>query len=233
MKTITAPREEVLRQAAEKICALLRNKPDAVIALGANNDCLALYRVLSGVPPDRRPDFSQARFFSATAFEGLAPENENSVQSRLKAALQPLGLPEDACVFLDEKKLEDYDERIAAAGGLDLLILGIGPRGRIGFNEPATPYDSLTHRQKLTKATGRELAGLFGGEDKVPAFGLTIGIQTMVRARDILLIALGEERADPVYRMLYARDDSFVPAAFLQLPPRVSVYLDEAAAGKL
>ena len=137
------------------------------------------------------------------------------------------------CFFLSEEKLENYDGMIAEKGGIDLAILDIGLNARIGFNEPATPFDSLSHRQKLSDSSRRELAPLFGGEERVPEFGLTMGIKTLVSARDILLISSGESRADAVFNMLYGRNDSFVPAAFLQIPLNVTAYLDGASAKKL
>ena len=111
--------------------------------------------------------------------------------------------------------------------------MGLGDNAHVGYNEPATPYDSRTHRQKLTDSTRRQLADQFGGAERVPAYAWTMGIKTLVEARQILVLAFGEEKAKPAFQMLYARDDSFVPAAFLQLPPEVTVLLDEAAAAKI
>lgn len=234
MKTIITDRAEALRRAADEIAACIARKPDAVLALSADEDCLALYRELAIRVRAGMLDLSRARFFAVTEFEGLDVSDEKSSRSRLKSALLDTADPEGGrCVFLAAEEEADYDARIASAGGLDLAVLGVGERGRIGFNEPATPFDSLTHRQKLTKATKRSLAPLFGGEEQVPDFGYTMGIHTLLGAGELLILALGEDRADPVFRMLYARTDSFVPAAFLQLPLQVSVYLDEAAASKL
>ena len=90
-----------------------------------------------------------------------------------------------------------------------------------------------TRRQKLAPASRRELAALFGGEENVPVYGLTMGVKTLVEARRILVTASGAERAKAVFDMLYGRDDSIVPAAFLQIPPDVTVLVDEAAAAGL
>lgn len=122
---------------------------------------------------------------------------------------------------------------IAAQGGLDLAVLGLGINAHIGYNEPATPFDSLTHVQKLTAATKRQLATRFGGEENCPEFAVTMGIKTLVSARSIMLLAFGEHKADAVFKMLYGRNDSVIPAAFLQIPLNVTVYLDKEAAQKL
>lgn len=234
MKTITAESAEVISRAADQIEAYLREHPRAVLALGANDDCLILYRELAERCRDGSLDLCGVCFFAVTEFDGLSQGDENSCRCRLRDALLAQADPNgERSAFLDGEQAAGYEAMIAAAGGLDLAILGIGPRGRIGFNEPATPFDAQTHRQKLTKATRRELSALFGGEDQVPDYGYTMGIHTLLSAKELLVFALGEDKADPVFRMLYARTDSFVPAAFLQLPLHVTVYADDAAAAKL
>ena len=234
MKTITADSAEVLSRAADQIEAYIVAHQRATIALGANDDCLRLYRELAARCKSGQLDLSGVRFFTVTEFEGLLEGDKNSCRRRLQEALLAQADPTgERSFFLNGENAAEYDAMIEKADGLDLVILGIGPRARIGFNEPATPFDAQTHRQKLTKATRRELSPLFGGEEKVPDFGYTMGIHTLLGAKDILVLALGEDKADPVFRMLYARTDSFVPAAFLQLPLQVTVYADDAAAAKL
>ena len=234
MKTSILPRRETLAAAARSIAALLNEKPQAVLGVSAGEDCLKLYDALSALCERGELDLSQARFFALTEFEGLARDDARSCRAALQNRLFiPCGIAAEHACFLTADNLEHYDNEIAAAGGLDLAIVGLGLNGRFCFNEPATPYDSLTHRQKLTHKSRLELAPLFDGEEQVPAFGLTAGVKTVVEAKKILVLALGENRADAVYKMLYARTDSFVPAAFLQLPLQVDIYLDEAAAEKL
>lgn len=234
MKTIIECRDEILRRASDRIVELLREKPEAVLALSANDDCLALYCELARLSREGELDLSKARFFAVTEFDGLSGKDPRSCRARLRDALLREADPRsERSIFLSPVLEPAYGQLIAEAGGLDLAILGVGERGRIGFNEPATPFDSVTHRQKLTKATQRELAPLFGGEELVPSYGYTMGIHTLLGANEIVVIALGEQRAVPVFRMLYARTDSFVPAAYLQLPSLVTVYLDGAAAARL
>ncbi len=234
MKTNIADRETILARAADRVCEWLREEPAARLLLSAHGDCLPLYRELRRRMEAGALDLSRARFFGAAEFEGLPDGAPDSCRSRLREALLAAADPGGKrTAFLTGENAADYDAAIEAAGGLTLSILGLGERGRVGFNEPGTPFDSPTHRQKLTKATKRELAALFGSEERVPDYGWTVGIHTLICARRTLVLALGEQRADPVFRMLYARTDSFVPAAFLQLPPEVEIYLDPAAASRL
>lgn len=222
--------QELLDKAAAQVKALLEEKPEAVLALSAGEDCIRLLERLAGMQQAGELSFSRAKFFAVTELCGEEP----CVKSRLNDCFfSRVDAERENCFFLSEEKLENYDGMIAEKGGIDLAILDIGLNARIGFNEPATPFDSLSHRQKLSDSSRRELAPLFGGEERVPEFGLTMGIKTLVSARDILLISSGESRADAVFNMLYGRNDSFVPAAFLQIPLNVTVYLDGASAKKL
>lgn len=233
MKTIISSDAERVEKAVMQICRLLDEKPDAVVAVSAGEDCLPLYAMLADLCAQGKACLSRARFFTVGEFEGLSEDDERSCQGMLYSSFGNADAAMDRFCFLTAENADSYDERIKAAGGLDLAILGVGINGRIGFNEPATPFDSRTHRQKLAPATRRELAGLFGSEEQVPEFGLTIGIKTIVEAREIIVTAAGESKAKAVFDMLYGRDDSTVPAAFLQLPPEVTIYLDESSASKL
>ena len=227
MKTIVSTDPERVERAASLIAELLREKPNAVLALSASDDCLPIYRRLA---EQRSVSLSGARFFAVTEFEGLSDDDPRACRNRLRAALAGT---DAAFTFLSSDKLDEYESLIAAAGGLDLAVLGLGINARIGFCEIATPFDSRTRRQKLAPASRRELAALFGGEENVPVYGLTMGVKTLVEARRILVTASGAERAEAVFDMLYGRDDSIVPAAFLQIPPDVTVLVDEAAAAGL
>ena len=232
MKTIIRGSEACCRLAADRIGALLREKPDAVLALAAGRTMVPLFRELARRCAAGELSLRHARVFAVTEFEDCPPAL--SCRRELETALlEKTDLAPENCRFLSDESWEESDEAIQAAGGLDLAVLGLGDNGHVGYNEPATPFASRTHRQKLTDATRRQLAERFGGEEKVPAYARTLGIKTLVEAREILVLAFGEEKAKPAFQMLYARDDSFVPAAFLQLPLNVTVYLDEAAGAKL
>ena len=111
-------------------------------------------------------------------------------------------------------------------------MLGIGNNAHIGLNEPATQWDTRCRIQKLTEKTRRQYSWMFP-EMPVPEKAVTMGIRTLTSARNILVVALGEEKAPATFSMLYARDDSVIPAAFLQLPRNVTVYADPAAAKSL
>lgn len=233
MKTIVSTREETLKNAADALGRVLEEKPDAVLALSAEEDCLALYETVAEECALGRPGLFRARIFSVEELEGMPASEANSRGAKLRAVLEKSGARADNLTLLSEENAADYDALIAAAGGIDLAVLSLGINARVGFNEPATPFDTRTHRQKLAPATRRELAESFGGEERVPVFGLTMGIKTLVEARETLIVSLGASHAKAVFDSLYGRDDSTVPAAFLQLYPNVTLYLDEESAAKL
>lgn len=229
MKTIVCEKEDCCRQAADQIAALIAEKPAAVLALACGRSMQPLFVELAKRCAAGELSLREARVFAVTEFEAC-PEELSCRAELERELLARTDLRKENCFFPGG---EDYEARIAEAGGLDLAVLGLGDNAHFGYNEPATPYNSRTHRQKLTDATRRQLVWRFGVEEAVPAFAWTMGVKTVLEARRILVLAFGEEKARPAFQMLYARDDSFVPAAFLQLPLNVTVYLDPAAAAKI
>ena len=231
MKTFIDEKEEILRRAATHILRTLADKSDAVLALGGGRDELALYRELASRCRSGGLTFPRARVLALAEFCGA--QEEKTVLFSLREALRDCGIPEENFHAPREDDPETYEALITSMGGIDLAVTGIGLNAAVGFNEPATPYSSLTHRQKLTERTRKRFSSRFGGLEEVPERGVTMGIRTVCSARDILVIALEKEISAAVFQMLYARDDSVFPAAFLQLPREVSVYLDREAAERL
>ncbi len=226
MKTIVKEQGELLREAAAQIAGILREKPNARIAMSAGRTMLPLWNELGAM------DFSEAHLFQTAEF--IAAQKDKTLRHMMEKELLPMaGFRPENCFWLTEENVDSFDEQIAREGGLDLAILGIGDNAHIAFNEPATPYDTRCRKQRLTGKTRAQYAWLFGGEAEVPASAVTMGVHTLTDAKKIMVFAFGEEKAQAVFDMLYARNDSVVPAAFLQLPADVTVYADPEAAGKL
>ncbi|MBQ6357849.1 MAG: glucosamine-6-phosphate deaminase, partial [Clostridia bacterium] len=123
-----------------------------------------------------------------------------------------------------------YDKEIAAVGGVDLQLLGIGNNGHIGFNEPGTPFGSLTHVVELTESTREANKRFFKSIDEVPTHAVTMGVKTVMQARSIILMAIGPAKAPIMKEMLQGPVTEKVPASVLQLHPDVTVYMDFEAA---
>ncbi|RLE28331.1 glucosamine-6-phosphate deaminase, partial [Candidatus Acetothermia bacterium] len=138
---------------------------------------------------------------------------------------EPAGGPEAECAR--------YEELIREAGGIDLAVLGLGGNGHIAFNEPGTPFESTIHVAELSQETREAEAAAFGGVDRVPEKAITMGIRTVMNAREIFLLVSGEEKAEVLSRALTGPITPEVPASVLQLHPRLTVLADAAAAGSL
>ena len=228
------PYEQASSVVADMICDIVMKKPNALIAVPAGRTPDALFSELAARCGEGTVSFSKARFVLLTEFEGIPPDDERSCTfSLMDRLIEKTDAEPDNCIFPSGENIDSLDAMIESLGGLDLAVLGLGRAGQIAYNEPATPFTAPSHRQKLSPGTCRSLIELYGGELNVPAYAYTVGIKTIVSARAIAVMAFGEEKAEAVFKMLYARDDSLVPAAFLQIPPAVTVFTDEAAASKL
>ena len=132
-----------------------------------------------------------------------------------------------------QSEAEQYEARIAAAGGVDIQILGIGTDGHVGFNEPMSSLGSRTRIKTLTRQTRQDNARFFDSADDVPDHVLTQGLGTIREARHLLLLAMGEAKAEAIAAAVEGPVAAICPASALQLHPHVSVLVDEAAASRL
>ena len=232
MKTIVLERESVLVQAAGMISTVIREKPDAVITMAAGRTMLPLWELLGKEVKAGSVSFQKVRFFQTAEFIDVPAENSlrRMVEEKLLAVTD---LDPKNCFWLSEETAGTFDDQIKTAGGLDLAVLGLGNNAHIGFNEPATQYDTRCRIQKLTERTKEQYSWRFGSAEAVPDKACTMGIRTLIEAKKIMVLALGEEKAKATFDMLYARDDSIIPAAFLQLPFDVTVLADTEAGAKL
>ncbi len=232
MKTLIRAQDELFRLAADKVCSLLREKPDAALTLAAGRTMFPLWELLCEAAAGGEADFSAARFFQTAEFLGV-PEEKSLRHLTEERLLRKIGIPEENCFWLTEENAGRCDEAIRRCGGLDLAVLGLGVNAHIGYNEPGTQFSTGCRVQKLTGKTKQQLAWLFPDAASAPEKAVTMGIRTLTQAKEILVLAVGEEKAKAVFDMLYARDDSVIPAAFLQIPANVTVYADPAAGSRL
>ena len=154
MKIVIAAPADLNRHIAGKIQALLKEKPDAVLGLTAGRSTRELYALLGRMCAQKEISLAKASIFAVTEYVGAEP-GHSCRDILLRELIDHTDLNPANFFVPDESAPEQYDAAIRAAGGLDLCLLGIGLNGHIGYNEPATPLDSLTHRQKLTDVTRR------------------------------------------------------------------------------
>ena len=232
MKTIISESKQVYENAARRVKALLDEKPDAVIAFSAGSSMTGLFSLLCEMSARHEISFADARVLAVTEYVD-APAALTCRARLERELLDRVGVAPEKRYFPCEENPDGYDGLIASLGGIDLAVIGIGHNGHIGFNEPGTQFATLTRVQILAPATRRSLADTFGGEENVPERAVTMGIKTITDARDIIVLALGSDKAGAVFQMLYARDDSIIPAAFLQIPMNVEVFCDTDASSML
>jgi glucosamine-6-phosphate deaminase len=222
--------------AAQIIARLLREKPNAVLGLATGSTPLHLYRELVA----RHLDWRAVTTFNLDEYVGLPAEHPQSYHAfmwehlfrHLNIARARVHLPDGMAADIP-RFCAEYEERIRAAGGIDLQVLGIGSDGHIGFNEPSSSLGSRTRLKTLTPETIRDNARFFGSEAAVPPHVITMGIGTILEARQVLLLAFGANKADAIAAAVEGPVTSQNPASALQLHRTVKVCLDEAAAAKL
>lgn len=234
--------EAVLATALGRIVVdTIRRLPTAVLGLPTGRTPLALYAELIRLTQEENVDWSGVRTFNLDEFVGLGGNDPGSYRAFMEERLfrhvnirpEHVGFLDGRAADLDEE-CERYERAIHAAGGIDLLVLGIGGNGHIGFNEPADALAARTHRVTLVEPTRAANALWFGGDmSHVPHEALTMGMGTILAARSIVMIATGETKVDAVTAMLHGGVTTRFPASFLQLHPQVSVMLDELLADQL
>lgn len=225
------------RAVARLIARQLELRPASVLGLPTGRTSVAVYKELVRL----RPDFSRARTFNLDEFVGLPAENRRSFRAFMDRHLFcRVNIPARHVHFLDgaakdlDAECARFEQAISRAGGMDLLVLGIGANGHIGFNEPGAALFARAHRARLTAATRRANAGLFADRpSNVPREALSMGMGTILSARAVVLIATGRSKARAIRRMLSGRITPSLPASFLQLHHDVRLMLDRAAASRL
>ena len=218
----------------------LRANPHLVLGLATGKTMERVYRQLVQKHKEERLDFSLCRTFNLDEYVGLFPSDPNSYRHymdhhlfrHVNIELRNTHLPNGLASNLDEE-CRHYETLIERFGGIDVQVLGIGRAGHIGFNEPLSALLSRTRIKALTPTTLKQNAAAFGGEEKVPRRAITMGVGTIIEARRCLLLATGESKAEVIAQAVEGPITSMVTASALQLHPRCTVVVDEAAASKL
>ena len=237
MKIIIDNEENIARRAARRYVELLREKPDAILGGATGSTPLGLYAELARLCKAGEISFARARSFNLDEYVGLDGSHDQSYRyfmnenlfKHIDIDLANTRVPDG----INTAIAAEYDREIEAAGGIDLQLLGIGVDGHIGFNEPGTPWDSVTHVVELTENTREVNSRFFASLDEVPTHAVTMGIKTVMNARSIILMAIGKSKAEIVRAFIQGPVTTEVPASILRLHPDVEVYLDPEAAALL
>ena len=247
MKVIVLPDKESIGQAVgDIICDLVSQKPDAVLGLATGASPVPAYRRMIERHRAGGVSFREVTTFNLDEYCDLPEEHENSYHTFMREQLfsQIDILPENTHLLdgncADERaECRRFTQVVEAAGGIDLQLLGIGRNGHIGFNEPAGAFIGEAFKTALTPSTIEANSPYFTDTDPsgnvipMPRYAMTMGVGMILRARQIVLVATGETKAQAVKSMLEGEITSQCPASALQTHPDVTVYLDPAAAALL
>ena len=228
------------REAARIVVDRLRTKPNLVLGLATGSSPLGLYAELVRLHREEGLDFSKVTTFNLDEYVGLPPEHDQSYHYFMRQHLLshinvdprhvhiPLGIVRDInafCVW--------YEQRIAEYGGIDLQVLGIGANGHIAFNEPGSSLGSRTRVKTLAGTTRLDNGRFFKDAAEVPKYAITMGVGTIMEAKEIVLLAAGSCKADAIKAAVEGPITATCPASMIQMHRKVFVVVDKAAAAKL
>jgi glucosamine-6-phosphate deaminase len=231
--------DEVCAAAAEAIARLIARHPAAVLGLPTGSTPRPLYAELARRHRTGALSFARATTFNLDEFVAVAPDHPASFHRYMEEAFfRHVDLPRERAHVPDGMAQDlpaacaAYEAAIAAAGGVDLVVLGLGEDGHIAFNEPTSSLASRTRVKTLSAASRAAHQAAFGAEP-VPSHVVTMGVATILDARRCVLLATGARKAKPLAAMVEGPLTSMVPASALQLHANVTVFCDEPAASNL
>ena len=229
--------EEICDEAVRIIHESWEKKKNLVLGLATGRTPIGVYQRLIALNKKGEMDFSRIITFNLDEYLGLDESHPQSfahymdknlfqhVNIKRENIFRLKGKPEDI-----EKHCQEYEEKIRAVGGIDLQLLGVGRNGHIGFNEPGSSLSSRTRPKALTQSTVEANASLFKNKERVPRYCLTMGIGTILDAKQILLLASGKEKFYAIKGCVEGPITASVPASVLQLHPQAKIIVDEEAA---
>lgn len=232
--------ENLSKEAAKIVADRLRKKPNLVLGLATGSTPLGLYKELIRMHKNEGLDFSKVTTFNLDEYVGLPPQhlqsyhyfmNENffkHINLDQRFIHVPHGMAEDPDIFC-----EWYEKRMIEVGGIDLQILGIGGNGHIAFNEPGSSLGSRTRIKTLTQKTREDNARFFDTMDEVPKYAITMGIGTIMDAKELLLVANGTGKADAIKSSVEGPISAMCPASIIQMHKMAFVVVDKQAASVL
>ena len=246
VKVVIVEYDEIARTLARRIADIIRERraagSHAVLGLATGSTPIGIYRELIRMHREEKLDFSDVVTFNLDEYYPMDAESIHSYHRYMRENLfdhinidpRNVHIPRGD---VPREKLEAecalYEAAIKRAGGIDLQLLGIGKTGHIGFNEPGSGMESRTRRIALDTITRRDAAADFFGADNVPQEAITMGIATIMEAREIALVATGEHKSAIVRRAVEGDPDPDIAATYLQKHPNAVFYLDHAAAADL
>ena len=238
MNLVILTKKEADQKVSEEIIKLINYKKDCVLGLATGSTPEGVYANLIKANQEGKVSFKDVTTFNLDEYVGLEETHPQSYRYfmndhlflHVDIDLNRTHVPGNKG---DENDLSVYDENIAKCGGIDLQLLGIGSNGHIAFNEPGTPFDSLTHIVTLKESTIKDNSRFFNSIDEVPTSSITMGLKSIMNAKKIILMAFGKNKAQAICTMFTKEPNIDLPASILQNNNDVIIYCDEDAASLL
>lgn len=224
-------------KAAELVAKQIQKKKNSVLGLATGNTPLGMYKNLVKRHKKGEISFKKTATFNLDEYAGLSEDDKNSYHYYMRENLfKHIDITQKNIFILNgaaknfKKECGNFEKMIKEKKGIDLQILGIGLNDHIGFNEPGSSFNSKTRAVNLTMATRKANGKYFSGVNKVPERALTMGLATITRAKKIILLASGKEKAEIIAKAFAGKIRRTVPASILRKHPDVIVILDKEAA---
>ena len=232
--------EEISHAAAQIVAEVLNTKPDSVLGMATGSTPLGVYKELVKLHQNEGLDFSQVTTFNLDEYVGLSIKHSQSYHHFMyENFFQHVNIPSQN-IYIPSGTTRNYqafcqwyEQRIEASGGIDVQLLGVGSDGHIAFNEPTSSLSSRTRLKTLAKSTIDDNARFFDQREDVPAYAITMGVGTILEARQIVVLANGKNKAEVVAASIEGPVTSMVTASALQLHPSTLFFADEEAASML
>ena len=236
---ITENYDEMSKKAAEIMIELVKKNPNAVLGLATGSSPIGMYKAMAEDCANGGASYKNVSTVNLDEYVGLTADHDQSYAYFMRTNLfdhididqkntnLPCGSAKDA-----QAECDRYNALLETMKQ-DVQVLGLGSNGHIGFNEPGTAFDSVTHVVDLTESTIKDNSRLFNSIDEVPRQALSMGIANILNAKKIVVVASGLNKADAVAKSINGEITEVVPASVLQNHPDVVWVLDEAAASKL
>lgn len=237
MKLIRVTDREALSvHAAEMIAGRVQEKPDSILGLATGGTPEGTYQQLKKIYDRGELDLSRVTTFNLDEYAGMPKDHPQSYHAYMQhKVFQPLQLQPEQTHLPDgtaadlEQECRRYEKQITEAGGIDMQLLGLGENGHIGFNEPGTSFSSRTHVIQLKPSTREANARYFASIEDVPQQAVTMGIETIMESRAILLLVFGRRKKEALLRLLGGEVQEDFPASVLKKHSSVTVIADEEA----
>lgn len=232
--------DEVSRYTAQRLLDKIKALPAAALGLATGSTMEPVYAQLLQYLQQSPVDLSKLTTFNLDEYIGLSAEHPQSYNyymyqhlfNKLNIPAQNVHLPDGLTTDI-ETACQAYSNAIQALGGLDLQLLGIGSNGHIGFNEPLTCFNSRTHVVELSEQTRIDNGRFFTDQSEVPTHALTLGIQDILEAKEIILVATGNNKAEIMAQLFTSEIDETLPASALKQHHNFTIVLDREAAALL